>query len=125
MWRGDYVFALTVDSGEATSVPDQVTVSAAHIDAPPNASAGRDTAYEYDADGNLISVTDPLGNTARYGYNADGLLTQRTDARGNVVETITYDSFQPPRVASFVEKGKTFHGQLLHGPHREDQLPGQ
>jgi len=121
--EGDYVFALTVDNGEAASVPDQVTVSAAHIDAPPNASAGRDIAYEYDADGNLISVTDPLGNTARYGYNADGLLTQRTDARGNVVETITYDSFQPPRVASFVEKGETF--TVSHFTDRTEKTDSQ
>jgi len=40
--EGDYIFALTVDNGEAASVPDRVTVSATHLDAPPNADAGRD-----------------------------------------------------------------------------------
>lgn len=39
---GDYVFELTVDNGQATSTPDRVTVSAAFIDVPPHAEAGRD-----------------------------------------------------------------------------------
>lgn len=53
-------------------------------------------------------MTDPLGNRVQYVYNGDDLLTQTVDARGNVVESISYDSFQPPRVASFVEEGETY-----------------
>ncbi|MCB2263768.1 MAG: PKD domain-containing protein [Candidatus Thiosymbion ectosymbiont of Robbea hypermnestra] len=39
---GDYAFDLIVDNGQATSMADQITISATHIDTPPNADAGRD-----------------------------------------------------------------------------------
>lgn len=69
---------------------------------------GRTIAYGYDENGNLMTVTDPLGNSVRYVYNSANLLTQRIDARGSIVETIGYDTNQPPRVANFVEKGEAF-----------------
>jgi YD repeat-containing protein len=84
---------------------------------------GRSIGYTYDERGNLIAVTDPLGNSVQYGYNSDNLLTQRTNARGDVIETIAYDSHQPPRVASFVEKGETFTVQYF--PDRTEKSDSQ
>jgi RHS repeat-associated protein len=59
------------------------------------ASGNLNTAYGYDADGNLASRTDPNGHTTGWQYDLDGLQTQRTipvvgswnstyDANGNL-----------------------------------------
>ncbi len=37
---------------------------------PVQAAAGKDTAYTYDADGNLLTATDANGHTTTYTYNA-------------------------------------------------------
>ena len=44
---------------------------------PVQAAAGKDTAYVYDAAGNLTSVTDALGHITTYAYNARNELSQR------------------------------------------------
>ena len=90
---GNYVDFVLGPNGKIASVNDNL---------------GRTISYSYDENGNLVSVTDPLGNSSQYVYNNDNLLTQFIDARGNVTETITYDTHQPPRVATFTEKGETF-----------------
>ena len=41
-------------------------------------------------------------------YNSNNLLAQIIDARGNTVESATYDNNEPPRVATFTEKGETY-----------------
>ena len=38
------------------------------------------TSYGYDAEGNLITVTDPMDNTTTYSYTADNELCTVTDA---------------------------------------------
>lgn len=48
------------------------------------------TTYSYDADGELLSVTDAGGNTTSYAYDADGSQTSVTNPTGNVTKT-TYD----------------------------------
>ena len=40
------------------------------------------TVYAYDANGNLSSVTDPLGNVTRYAYDPRNRAVQTTDALG-------------------------------------------
>ncbi|MCD4782850.1 MAG: hypothetical protein K8T10_03355 [Candidatus Eremiobacteraeota bacterium] len=40
------------------------------------------TKYEYDENGNQISVTDPLGNKTTYKYDSDGTLISSTDPAG-------------------------------------------
>jgi len=73
--EGDYVFALTVDNGQATSVPDQVTVFATRIDAPPNADAGRDQEVPYGATVALDGTgsDDPNGLLLTYSWSFTGL----------------------------------------------------
>ena len=69
---------------------------------------GRTVTYSYDTNGNLTSSTDPMGNATQYAYDSENRLTQIIDARGNTIFSVTYDSFQPARVATFTEKGETW-----------------
>jgi RHS repeat-associated protein len=62
--------------GAVTSV---VTSSGAGATAP-----SETTTDTYDADGNLLSSTDPLGNKTTYTYNAIGQKTSMVSPRGNV-----------------------------------------
>jgi RHS repeat-associated protein len=43
---------------------------------------GETTSYTYDNGGQLLSVTDPLGNITRYTYNANGQIETAINARG-------------------------------------------
>ncbi len=52
---------------------------------------GNTTAYEYDPVGRMTAVTDALGNTTRYDYDAADNLTRVTDALGHVT-SYTYDA---------------------------------
>ena len=47
---------------------------------------GAATAYSYDANGNLLSVTDALRHATKYTYDKDGNLTSETDALGHKVQ---------------------------------------
>ena len=49
------------------------------------------TEYEYDAVGDLVSVTDPLDHATTYQYNTIGQLTSATDALGNATSYL-YDA---------------------------------
>ena len=69
---------------------------------------GRTVIYGYDTHANLISVTDPMGNTTQYTYNAKKLLTSIIDPLDQTIESVTYDTHQPPRVSTLVEKGESF-----------------
>ncbi len=66
---------------------------------PPGSSAAitATTKYAYDGNGNLLSVTDPEGNTTSYTYDALGDLTSETDPQltgqsAPGVWTYTYDN---------------------------------
>jgi len=71
-------------------------------------SHGRTVSYTYDESGNLIASTDPMGYATQYVYDSHDRLTQIVDPRGNTVLAVTYDNHQPPRVATFSEKGETW-----------------
>ena len=61
-------------------------------------STGRPTTTSaYDRNGNLVSMTDPLGNVTRYQYNLEGERTATSDALGNTTTTI-YDSVGNPLI---------------------------
>ncbi|HEV8062957.1 MAG TPA: DUF4214 domain-containing protein [Gemmataceae bacterium] len=47
---------------------------------------GNTTYYNYDANGNLIQMTDAAGQYYSYQYNSQGSLTQSTDPLGNVTK---------------------------------------
>ena len=51
---------------------------------PVQAAAGKDTAYTYDADGNLLTATDANGHTTTYTYNARDELVTVTDPMDDV-----------------------------------------
>ena len=69
---------------------------------------GRTVTYTYDENGNLTASSDPMGNTTQYIYDGENRLTRVIDPRGNTVFAVTYDGFQPPRIATFTEKGETW-----------------
>jgi RHS repeat-associated protein len=54
--------------------------------------AGRVTKLDYDAQGNLVSVTDPDGSKNQYGYDSNHLVTSSIDRAGQL-KTGTYDGF--------------------------------
>lgn len=76
---------------------------------------GRTVAYGYDTNANLTSSTDPMGNMTQYAYDNYNRLTSIIDPRGNTVLTVTYDSFQPPRIQTFSEKGETWTFTYYNG----------
>ena len=71
-------------------------------------SFGRTVLYDYDENGNLTTVTDPLGYTTSYVYDGRNRLTQINNAYDETVFAVTYDNHQPPRIATFTEKGETW-----------------
>ena len=54
-----------------------------------NTNPCRSVQFQYDANNNLISIIDLLGNTTAYDYDSDHYLTSITDTRGNTT-IITY-----------------------------------
>ncbi len=56
-----------------------------------NVTPSRSITYNYDANGNQVRVTDPIGNTVDYGYGAWCNITSFTDGRGNTVN-ITFNA---------------------------------
>jgi RHS repeat-associated protein len=75
-----------------------------------NTSAeGRRATFAYDGSGNLISVTDPMGNvsgtppghfTTRYTYDSFGQPLTSTDANGNTTHFADYDQNGFPRTTT-------------------------
>jgi RHS repeat-associated protein len=53
-------------------------------------SVAHTTSYAYDAGGELVSETDPLGHTATFTYDGDGNRVSITDANGHTTQQ-TYD----------------------------------
>ena len=51
-----------------------------------NMNPARSVQFEYDANKNLINITDPLNYSERFIYNIDRLIIQLIDKRSNVVE---------------------------------------
>ena len=104
---------------------------------------GAATAYSYDANGNLLSVTDALRHATKYTYDKDGNLTSETDALGNRVQyaytpegwlssvtkadgavmTFEYDktgSIDPLRTS---ETGRAVHEQLQRNRQGSQRYP--
>ncbi|MEZ4315131.1 MAG: RHS repeat-associated core domain-containing protein, partial [Polyangiaceae bacterium] len=60
--------------------------------------------YDYDAEWNLVSVGDPLGNTAEFEYDGEGNVTSVTDPAGHTT-SIAWDLHGPTSMAK--PSGKT------------------
>ncbi|KQR53539.1 hypothetical protein ASF88_01270 [Leifsonia sp. Leaf336] len=69
-------------AGQLTSVAENVTKTGKAT-----ADANTTSAYAYDVDGNLASVSDPNGHTTRYTVNAVGRTTAEVNAVGNTTHT--------------------------------------
>ena len=52
---------------------------------------GNTTTYDYNGQGELVTMTNALGPSTVYTYNSTGLVGSETDADGNV-RTYSYDS---------------------------------
>jgi YD repeat-containing protein len=63
-------------------------------------TSGQPILYQYDNNGNLVSVTDQAGQTTTYSYGQGGApihyLTGITDPQGNAVLSANYDPTNPP-----------------------------
>lgn len=69
------------------------------------------TKYEYDHQGRLLKMTDPMGMSESYGYDANGNMTSKTDRNGNITTNI-YDYLSRLKSTSVVTpdgKGNTSH----------------
>jgi RHS repeat-associated protein len=55
------------------------------------AGSGYTWTYGYDGNGNLTTITDPLGNKTTNSYNADGTLASITDANNHITTYTAYD----------------------------------
>jgi len=51
---------------------------------------GGETTYTYDAAGNATSVTDPMGNTTKIEYNSASMIEKVIDASGTTALTVDY-----------------------------------
>nr|NQU93222.1 hypothetical protein [Bacteroidota bacterium] len=56
----------------------------------PNPEIPRTVQYQYDENGNMTHVTDPMGNVTQYGYDENGNMTGITDPLSNQLE-FAYD----------------------------------
>ena len=56
------------------------------------ADANHATHFQYDVNGNLVGVTDPMGQTSSFAYNSSGNLVRSLDPLGNTT-TYTYGKF--------------------------------
>ena len=84
---------ITDPAGQATVLTYDSGNRLTQIDAPAAVSGGsaQVTQFAYDSDGNLTSMTDPLGHVTTYGYDARGNRIWERDNLGNEV-TRTFDA---------------------------------
>ncbi|HEY1687933.1 MAG TPA: DUF6531 domain-containing protein [Solirubrobacteraceae bacterium] len=73
----------TLPSGETTSTEYDAHGNPIKISRPGPGETTQTTRYEYDSDGDLISMTDPLGHEWHYGYDEAGEQTSETDPEGD------------------------------------------
>ncbi len=64
------------------------------------ASPARTWSYKYDGYGNLINVTDPLGNSIKYKYLVNGPMSETTDKNGNSANIIYLPDFSVSELIS-------------------------
>ncbi len=83
---------ITDASGQVTKLTFDSSKRLTQIDAPAAVSGGsaQVTQFTYDTDGNVVSITDPLGHVTTYGYDTKGNRIWDRDNLGNEI-TRTFD----------------------------------
>lgn len=84
------VISQTTPNGETTTIARDANGNPETISRPAPGEATQTTSFEYDAFGQLESMTDPLERTWTYEYNSQGDRERETDPGGNA-RTWSYD----------------------------------
>jgi len=84
---------VTGPDGAVTRLDYDAVGQLTKLTTPPAVSgaAPQEASFAYDADGNVVSVTDGNGKITQYDHDANGNVTLATDPNGNAVQR-TYDS---------------------------------
>jgi RHS repeat-associated protein len=77
------VLTMTTPDGETTTYVRNGAGEPEAIERPAPGSTTQRTKYTYDSQGDLESMTDPLGHTWKYGYDSQGDRTSETDPEGD------------------------------------------
>ncbi|CAN5387785.1 hypothetical protein BH23BAC1_BH23BAC1_05790 [soil metagenome] len=79
---------ITLPSGKTTEIEYDVEWQMIRETAGAGTSEAASTFFEYDLEGNLLTVIDPEGNSYRYAYDARHRRTSTTNPKGDVTEYI-------------------------------------
>jgi RHS repeat-associated protein len=77
------VTAVTEPNGEKTTIERDGHGNAIKVSRPAPGEATQTVKYKYKSDGELETMTDPLGHEWKYEYNGDGNRDSETDPEGN------------------------------------------
>ncbi|OUL29670.1 hypothetical protein BV378_05730, partial [Nostoc sp. RF31YmG] len=77
------VYEIDAVTGDLLTVTDNNGNKLTYTDAGIYSSTGKQITFERDAQGRIASVKDPMGELIRYGYNANGDLVSVTDRENN------------------------------------------
>jgi RHS repeat-associated protein len=89
------VISETTPSGETTTITRNAQGNPIEISRPAPGGQTQTTKHTYDAAGDIMSTTDPLGHEWTYTYDVNGDRTSETDPEGNK-RTSTYDEDSNP-----------------------------
>ncbi|MBE9011234.1 putative Ig domain-containing protein, partial [Pseudanabaenaceae cyanobacterium LEGE 13415] len=100
-------------TGTLTEVRDPNGNRITYTDNAITSSTGQKVTFERDAQGRIVSVTDPMGEVVRYTYDASGDLTSVTDREENVTRMIYDTSYDDPDFAGTDDPGRTKRSHFL------------
>lgn len=103
------VTSITTPRGEKTTIERDVHGNPDLISRPAPGEATQLTSFEYDSQGLLESLTDPLGHVWRYGYDKYGDRTDEVDPEG---DTRTMDYDEDSRLVSVVSPRGNIEGAI-------------
>ncbi|MEJ1929429.1 putative Ig domain-containing protein [Nostoc sp. NIES-2111] len=80
------VYEIDAATGDLLTVTDTNGNKLTYTDEGIYSSTGKQVIFERDAQGRIAAVKDPMGELIRYGYNANGDLVSVTDREGNTTK---------------------------------------